>query len=283
MTGPGARVLVNVVLLTLAVALVVFIWLDPWRDPPAVEEKLSAIDPTQVRRLRIVGPNRPPIELIRENGAWRLVAPLSLPANENRVSALLGLAAATVHDAFRAEGNNLSEFGLDPPKFKLLLDDHEFRFGDTEPLNGWRYVLYGPDVHLITDAYYHHLLVTPAAFVDPAPIGVDARPVSFILPGAKLRLENGSWRIEPPRTGLSADSGNRLADAWKSARAASVKRFDPTLNWSQTIRVELNGETAPLSFRVARLEHELVIGRPQWKVQYHFPKKAGLRLIELGG
>lgn len=281
MTGLGARVLVNVALLLLAVGLVVFIWLDPLRAPPPVEDKLSTIDPTEVRRLRIEGPNRPPIELIREHGAWRLVAPLSLPANENRVWALLGLAAATVHDAFRAEGNNLSEFGLDPPKFKVLLDEHEFRFGDTEPLNGRRYVEYGPDVHLISDVYFHHLLATAPAFVDPAPIGSDARPVGFLLSGAKLRLEKGGWRVDPPGAS-GADAGERLANAWASARAASVKRFDPNLDWKQTIQIELNGASEPIRLRIAQLEHELVIGRPEWKVQYHFPKKAGLRLLATG-
>ncbi len=282
MTGLRLRVLVNVVLLLLIAGLAIFIWLDPWGPPPPAEEKLSAIDPTRVVRVRIQGPKREPIELRRESAVWRLVVPLSLPANEHRVAALLGLAAARVHDGFRAQGNDLKQFGLEPPTARVLLNDDEFLFGDTESLNGWRYVLYGTDVHLITDAYYHHLLATPAAFVDPAPIGVDARPVAFILSGATLRLENGSWQIEPPEAGLGADSGNRLAQAWKSARAASVKRFDPSLGWSETIQVELNGETAPLRFQVARLEHELVIGRPQWNVQYHFPKRAGLRLVELG-
>lgn len=281
MTGLGARVLVNVALLSLAVGLAVFIWLDPLRKPPPVEEMLSVIDPTQVRRLRIVAPNRPSIELVREEGAWRLVAPLSLPANENRVSALLGLAAARVHDAFRAEGNNLSEFGLDPPKFRVLLDEHEFRFGDTDPLNGRRYVEYGSDVHLITDLYFHHLLSTAPAFVDPAPIGSDARPVGFVLSGVKHRLEKGHWRADPPGA-RGADAGERLANAWTSARAASVKRFDPDLDWRQSIQVELDGKSESLRFRIAQLEHELVVGCPERKVQYHFPKTAGLRLLAVG-
>lgn len=282
MTNLSLRVVVNLALLLIASALILFMWLDPWQEPSPPVERLSAIDPTRVARVRIEGPSRAPIELRREHSLWRLVAPHALPADENRVAALLGLAAATVHDAFRAEGNNLSKFGLDPPKARVLLDEHELRFGDTDPLNGWRYVQYGPDVHLITDAYFHHLLATPAAFVDPAPIGIEARPVGFVLPGARLRLENGGWRIDPAGPHSSGDAGNRLADAWKSARAASVRRFDPGLDWKRAVQVELNGEREPISFRAARLEHELIIGRPEWKVQYHFPKKAGLRLVELG-
>jgi hypothetical protein len=279
MTRLRARALVNLVLLSLVLGLVLFIWLDPWRGPPPLRERLSAIDPSQIRKLRVEGSKRSPIELTRGNSGWRLVAPLSLPANEYRVAALLGLASATVHDTFHAQGKDLTEFGLQPPKAKVLLAEHEFRFGDTEPLNGWRYVGYGPNVHLITDHYFHHLLATAPAFVDPAPIGEDARPAGFSISGVKLWLENGRWRINPPKGSSSGDDGERLANAWSSARASSVKGFDSGLNWEQTVLVELEGEDEPLAFRVARLEYELVLGRPEWKVQYHFPKKAGLRLL----
>ncbi len=281
MTNLRARALVNLALLSLVLGLVLFIWLDPWRKPSPVREKLSAIDPTQIRSLRIEGSKRSTIELIRNNSVWRLVAPLSLPANEYRVAALLGLASATVHDRFPAQGNDLREFGLQPPKAKVLLAEHEFRFGDTEPLNGWRYVEYGADVHLITDVYFHHLLATAPAFVDPGPIGDYARPVGFSLSGVELRLQKGRWRSNPPEDSSGSDDGERLANAWSSARAASVKGFDSGLDWEQTVLVELEGENEPLGFRVALLEHELVLGRPEWKVQYHFPKQAGLRLLAL--
>jgi hypothetical protein len=279
MTSLGTRVLVNVLLLVFAVGLALILWLDPWRESPPERVKLSAIDATQIRRLRIEAPDRPAIELIRQDSAWRLVAPFSLRANQDRVASLLGLARVTVHDAFRAEGNNLREFGLDPPKARLLMDEHEFHFGDTEPLNGWRYVRYGADVHLISDAYSYHLLATAPAFVDPAPIGADARPVGFTLPGIRLRLEEGSWRVDPPQASSNADAGERLAKAWISAKAASVRRFDSDLNWEQTIQVELHGESEPLRFRVARLDREWVIGRPDRKVQYHFPKQAARGLL----
>lgn len=282
MTSLGRRVLVNVVLLLLAVGLVLFLWLDPLREPSPERERLSAIDPTRIHTLRIEAPGRPIIELIRQDSAWRLVAPLSLPANRDRVATVSGLAAAIVHDAFRAEGNDLRQFGLDPPKVKVYMDGHEFQFGDTEPLNGWRYVRYGADVHLITDAYSYQLLGTAPTFADPAPIGADARPTGFSLRGVELRLENGRWRTDPPEALSSADAGERLAKAWRSARAALVRRFDSNLNWEQTILVELDGQNGPLRFRAAHLENEWVIGRPEWKVQYHFPREAGRELLALG-
>lgn len=279
MTSLSSRVLVNVVLLLLAAGLALLLWLDPWRKPPPERQRLSGIDPTRLQRLRIEAPDRPAIELVRRGSAWRLVAPFDLPANRDRVASVAGLTAATVHDAFRADGNDLRQFGLDPPEARVLMDGHEFLFGGSEPLNGWRYVRYGADVHLISDAFSYYLLATAAAFVDPAPIGADARPVGFSLPGSSLRLENGRWRFEPPQAAPSPDAGEKLADAWRSARAASVRRLDPDLDWNQTVLVELEGQSRPLRFRVARLGHEWVLGRPEWQVQYHFPAQAGRGLL----
>ncbi len=282
MTGVRVRVLVNLALLGLAFGLAAVIWLDPWRQQPPAAEKLSAIDPSTVNRLRIERPKRAPIALERTGSSWHMTSPISLPANPYRVAALLRIASAPVHDAFRAEGNDLRQFGLEPPKVKLLLNQHEFRFGDAEPLHGFRYVHYGPDVHLVTDTFFHHLLATAPAFVDPVPIGSDERAESVSLKQATVRLENGRWRVDSADLGLSSDAAERLASAWSSARATSVKAFEPGLDWREEVRVHLVGQPEPLRFVVARLQHQLVLGRPDRQVQYHFAKQAGLALVTLG-
>lgn len=281
MSALRSRAWLNVALLLLAAGLAAVVWLAPSGEPPPAET-LSAIDPTTVERVRIEGTRNAVIELRRDDAGWRLVAPRPLPGNDHRVRALLGIAAARVHEAFRAEGNDLRALGLDPPVARLGLDGHEFLFGDTEPLRGWRYILHGTDVHLITDAYFHHMLATPAAFVDPAPLASATDPVAFLLPGGqRLSREQGVWQADPAFAGLSADSAKRLVDAWKNARAASVRELDPALPWSEVIEVSVEGEPEPLEFKVARPEHEVVLGRARLGVQYHFPIAAGNRLLQL--
>ncbi len=282
MTSLRARTLLNLVLLLLAGGLIGFIWWGPGSEPPQEPEKLTDLDITEITRVRIEGPRREPLELNREGSRWQLTKPRVLPADPIRVTALMGIASARVHEAFRAEGNDLAVFGLKPPVARISLDQHELLFGDTDPLNGWRYVLYGSDVHLITDAFYHHVLATPAAFADRSPIGANARPVAFSLPGVTLSLENGDWKVSPQRDDGGADAGKFLVEAWKNARATSVRPLDPALHWQRTVEVGLEDQQAPLRFRVASLEHELVLARPAWNLQYHFPAKAGGRLIELG-
>ena len=282
MTDLRARVLLNLALIVLGIGLAALIWLDPWRQEPPPAERLSAIDPGAVNRLRIERPNQAPIALERAGPGWRLRSPISLPANPYRVAALLGVASAPVHDAFRAEGNDLRQFGLDPPKVRLFLNQHEFRFGDAEPLRGFRYVHYGPDVRLVSDTFYHHLLATAPAFVDPAPIGSDARAKSITLSNATLRFKQGRWHVDPAEPHLSAQAAERLAVSWSSARATSVRAFDPGLDWSEEVLIRLDGQPEPLRFVVARLPHQLVLGRPDRQVQYHFPMQAGLALLTLG-
>ena len=276
------RVLANLALVGLAIGLAIVIWLEPWRQQPPAAERLSTIDPGTVNSVRIERAKRAPIVLERRDSGWRMLSPISLPANEYRITALLGVASAPVHDAFRAEGNDLGQFGLDPPKARLLLNQHEFRFGDADPLAGFRYVHYGPDVHLVSDTFFHHLLATAPAFVDPAPVGSDMRAQSVAISNATLRLEAGRWRVDPEDPALSAEAAERLVSAWSSARATSVKDFEPGLDWSDEVQIKLDGQPEPLRFVVARLSHQLVLGRPDLKIQYHFPKQAGLALLTLG-
>ena len=282
MTALRARVLVNLALIALAAGLAALIWLDPWGGEPPAAERLSAIDPGTVNSLRIERPEQAPIMLERAGSGWRLRSPISLPANPYRVAALLAIASAPVHDAFRAEGNDLRQFGLDPHRVRLLMNQHEFRFGDAEPLAGFRYVHYGADVHLVSDSFFHHLLATAPAFVDLAPIGSDLRAESITLSGTTLRLEGGRWHADPADLRFGAEAAERLAGAWSGARATSVRAFEPGLDWREEVRIRLVGHPEPLHFVVARLRHELVLGRPERKIQYHFPQQAGLDLVTLG-
>lgn len=276
MSGPRGRAVLNLVLLALACGLGAFIWLTASSPKPAAA-RLTDLDIGQVSKLRVQRHGRAALTLHRSDAGWRLVAPVELPADPARVEALLGLARARVHEAFRAAGNDLSEFGLEPPVARVWLDDLEIDFGDTESLNGWRYVLVGPDVHLITDAFFHHLLATPVAFADPSLVSAGRQPTAVLVSAPVLRMLGEDGASGLPGGDLRHSSAAHLA-AWSNARASGVRALDPSRSWVDGVEIALSGELK-LRFRVADGDHELLFARPDWQLQYHVPRAAARRLL----
>lgn len=279
MSGPRARGLLNLTLLIAAGSLISFIWLGAGPNSGPEAERLSTLVPGTITRMRIERRGRPALAFERDGSRWRMVTPVERPANPDKVTALLGLASARVHEAFRAIGNDLAVYGLEPPAARVWLGDEAFAFGDTDPLNGWRYILHGPDVHLITDAYFHHVLATPAAFLHPAPLAGVPRPTGISVTAAVRRAGGQNAGTMPPSEMVAGDTGRKLIDAWVAARAASVRALDPRLQWTDGVRVSLQGGAPDIRFQAAWLEHELALGRRDWEVQYHFPRAAARTLL----
>ncbi|MES9977273.1 MAG: hypothetical protein ABW107_00830, partial [Candidatus Thiodiazotropha sp. 6PLUC5] len=60
----------------------------------------------------------------------------------------------------------LKPFGLDQPNLILRLNQTQFSFGTTDPINGWRYVLHRGEIHLIGNGFQHHLIAPIDAWLE---------------------------------------------------------------------------------------------------------------------
>lgn len=276
-----ARALLNLVLLVLVIGLVVVVVLEPGSEQAAGPVTLTRLSPAAVTHIRIEPRNHEPLELTKQGGIWRLSTPLAAPANGFRAESLVEVLATPSHGQFPADEHDLAAFGLDEPDFKLRLNDRELWFGNTEPLNNRRYVLADGMVHLITDRFYHHLAANAKSFVNPAPLGPNAQPVTIEVPGLRLQRQDGKWVVSPKGLAVGADTIQALVDAWRNAQATTVSPYDQDLTKEGSIRIRLQDMEAPIRFEVARLEHELIFIRPDLGVQYHLPKNVGERLLSL--
>ena len=122
-----------------------------------VLEPLSDENPRTVSRIHLELSAAGTIELRRTNGTWDLVEPMHISANDFRVNALLRVLEAPVHARIDTDGQQLGRFGLAPAQARILLDDKEVLFGDTEPIHGRRYLLYDGKVVLVDDAFFSHI------------------------------------------------------------------------------------------------------------------------------
>jgi hypothetical protein len=271
------RTLINLALLLVVAGLALFIAFAPDEEAPLDLEPLSDENPRAVSRIGLKPAAGTSIELRRVDGVWHLVDPIRIAANDFRIKSLVQVLEAPVHARMDAAPEQLARFGLAPPQARILLDDKEVLFGDTEPIHGRRYLLYDGKVVLVDDAFFSHIRSSAANYVNLALLGRDPSPQSFVLPGIRLYRDAGNWRLDSDDENVGADSISILVDTWRHAQATTVRPYEQSLDWNDVIRIEL--ADGDLRFDLAHTEYELILGRPELGIQYHLTKAAGARLL----
>jgi hypothetical protein len=151
------RRLTNLILLAVAGFLGLLIW---QAQPPGFTP-LTPLDANRIERIDISDLSGRHIHLQKTAGSWLIDG---APANQERIRQLLGICATPSLESFAAP-QDLTPFGLDPATIRLQLNGLTLDFGNTDPVNGWRYVHFEQQVLLIADGYYHHLTAPPAAWL----------------------------------------------------------------------------------------------------------------------
>lgn len=152
------RLRINLVLLATVALLGALIWFAR----PGGFPSLTPLDPATVELIEISDLSGRQIRLQKETRGWRSG---SVAANRPRINQLLGICRTASLERFPAPAD-LSPFGLDPAPIRLRLDGLIIDFGATDPVNGWRYVRIGKQIHLIADGFYHHLTAAPTEWLE---------------------------------------------------------------------------------------------------------------------
>lgn len=277
----NSRLLLNLGLLVLVIMLGLLAYFQPGVKKPPVPPSLTDLAAADIDRIRIEDRDGKTIALARADARWQLVEPVRLPANAIRVESLLRLAGEPSRTRLDAKELELSEFGLDVPRIRLHLNDREFTFGTTEPLDGRRYVRSGDTVHLVTDRYFHLLTGGFTEFVDPRLLPPDSRIAQIGTPDWRLtRAAEGKWTLSPEKPGLSADTLNTLADNWRNAQAIWIQPYEKSEAKGQIV-VRLEDAEQPLQFDILAREPEFILARPDIGVQYHLAEDVAHGLLEV--
>jgi hypothetical protein len=268
--------IVNLLLLATVVGLGFYIWYRPGSDA-ADRHKLSTLAPSAVNRVVIEPREGETIELAKRGDAWYLARPFEARADRSQVDRLLELASGTSREKLAA--TDLARFDLDRPALSVTLEDQRFAFGTVNPLSQEQYVLAGDSVYLLS-AFYSSLvpqkaerLLTHSLFV------AGESPVAFALPGTRIELQDAKW-VRRPAAGTEApsqDDFNRWVDGWRFASSLLTQRAGPRAA-AEHVEVRLaDGRTLRLG--VVRKEPELILVRPDEKLQFHFSGEMGRRLL----
>lgn len=273
------RGVLNLLLLgSIAVLAIIALW-QPGIDPPAATPPLTTILATDIKHITITRPKTGDIELQRSDGDWALVQPQHGRTNPFVINEILRILNAKNHQSLPPEAvKQLGRYGLDKPKARLQLDQLQILFGDTSPVSQLQYVLLQNRVAMIDSAYYWSTVRSHSDFFSNRLIEKNRNPIALSLPKARLSLENGTWQTYPEQKDLSADSIKQLVDHWRYAQALSVKKYRDTrvMDW---VRLSFKNEKAQLRIGILSRSPELVLYRPDEKLQYHFPEEVGKRLF----
>lgn len=284
MSNPRTRI--NLALLALVLVLGALALWGPAPEDPAAPREYPPLTPMEADQVRHVTIERPGLEgAIRlrrgDDDRWTVTLPgreSPLPADTFKAERLAELAEARVYDRFPA--TDPGAYGLDAPRATVTLNAATLRFGTTEPLRHRRYVLADGQVNLIDDHYFDAISNTPANWVDKALLPGAPALAAVRLPDLTVRRDETGWTMEPaPPEAPSADALQAFVDAWRHARALTVKLPDePPAGEEEVVLVLADG--GERRFRLVQRRPRLQLWDPERRVLYEFAAYTSERLLD---
>jgi Domain of unknown function (DUF4340) len=232
-------------LVLLAAGLFAFIFFYERRLPnnehrQALAAKLfPRFDPAKVTRVEVIRPGGNTLRVERTGRTWSLTVPLQYPAQDSPIESLLKAIGGLSRRAYipatelLSRTNSLAEFGLDPPRARLIVQEGDHRLE----------LSVGANTLLHHQAYYQlvgtdGVIVCDGALAEALPDSANAWRDATLLPLRGLDYDR-----------LSVHSGNREFE---------VERDPATRVWRLT---------RPLPARADNLELNTILGELQeWQV-----------------
>lgn len=268
------RLLLNLVLICVIAALALVAFFEPGKEKP-VDNPLTRIDESNVDAFTLQ--SHETIVFQRKNGHWWITSPLTAPANDIRVRQLLDVVKSDTDAQYPLNEEDLAKYELDKPSATLLVGDETIRFGGSDPIDMRRYVQVGDTLYLVRDDFSHHLNAGATDYVDKKLLPEDAKITSIAVPGAQATLSpEGKWTVQPPASDPST-AATALLNAWQSARAIDIKRLEAAPQ-GEKVRIGLADGSAT-DFVIVQRAPELVLGRPDWGIQYELVGEIAKQLL----
>jgi len=268
----------NIALLVGVALAGAFVYLRPPAEGP-VEHAVSGLAPASATSVRIERPGTDTVIVEKKDGGWFLLAPFTARADEFMVQRLLAILQARTAHRFAA--TDLARFDLEKPRARLVIDGQNFDFGLLNEISREQYVRTGDAVYALSARYGLALPVHPEALASRRLLAPGETPVRISPPGFSVARSGERWVLEPAPTGLSQDDVNRWVEEWRSATAL---RIEPHRQGEarESVRIELaNGDT--LAIGILGRKPEVVLLRPDQRLQYHFVAEVGMRLLSPPG
>ena len=236
------------------------------------------MSPAEVDQISIRHKQRQ-IELKKADGNWRMLKPVSIAANSFRIDTLLKMLENSSHASYPVSGLELGKYGLKEVDTSIRFNNSAIDFGIVNPVNGYRYVRSGNNVHLIDDHFYPLVSSQIGTLVARELLGTAAEIQKLQLPQHTIyRDDDGTWQSSD---NLDPDAVNELVYHWQHSQAFGVHNYMQREPLAE-ISVFLAGKDQPIRFFVTDTDPWLIIARPDLDIEYHFNLEFYDRLLQPG-
>lgn len=225
----SSRVFVNIILLILVLGLII-LSIKPTlleQTPPQTQHNtltsLSSKDVTNIVMSNLSGTTH----IVLQDDLWRMTEPVAIKANQYNVNELLTITQLNSRAHYPINQSKLDEYGLTTPEATLFLNDIEFRFGATDPLQQSRYIAIDDTIYLIDDQFSYLLSHAPGSFIDSSLLLGKTDISQIQLPTFNILKKEGNWQLSPASSSdnnkeLSQDDLVRYIDEWRYAQALKI-------------------------------------------------------------
>ena len=273
----GTRSWLNLVLLLVVLALAALVYFEPGKQPQETV-LLTTLNPDTVQQIRIERPDKEPLVFQREGDGWRLLEPVAAAAKPFYVDQVLALLKQESLQRYPAQGLDLSKYGLQQPRARLIVDGVELSFGRINPLNSRLYVMVDDVMHMVAQNDISILTDDWTDYVSTALLP-DNDLAMLEIPGlGKLEHGKDGWRFDGFMAPASEDQVQALVDAWRNAKALLVRPAVES-GTAEKISVLLRSGTK-IEFGVYKTEDALVLQRPELGIEYVFDASQSGRLLQ---
>jgi len=274
----NTRLLLNLLLACVAVALVLIVMYRPGLEGPPGPAPITRLDASRITRINVTRQQHEPLAFIKSGDGWQLENHHGLRASAFQLRALLGTLTARPGRRYPVTALDLAGAGLQPPQASLQLDDAVIDIGNTNPLDRYRYIRHNDTVYLVTDSYQHLINARWTNFVDRhlLPPGRELRAIE--LPGLQLRrAEDQRWQLTDSTDSTDAAALQAFVQRWQNAAATYLRAYNGEAGTATVTLTDTRGEHIELL--LLKREPEFVLARPDWGIQYYFQGETGAALL----
>ncbi len=272
------RWLINYLLLVL---IIIFTWIGNkypiTEDQKFDRDAITKLKPQQIESINIETADGS-IQLEKNENRWFISRPFVWFADNIAVERLASLVSTKFHSKLPKSEINLSTLGLSIPKAVVTLNQKSIYFGTTNQIGSRRYLMIDSTVYLVDDIHYAFISNGIAGLVDKRLLPAGSGLKSLQLPDFTLSHQSGNWvSSNPPQ-----NSGRIQAviKNWQSLQASSVKAYNPDLSPLKKITAEFDNAQSS-EFFLLSIQPEIIIARPDMKLQFHFPEHLYYELLSL--